>query len=171
MLLRIFIKRSLILNIVFIVIIIFSGCSHINSWFRPSEITFYIRADKNIETKGFSLTVDIITAANWEEIWEVGSTKFFGHELREKLIKENKIKIITINPGEYNIEKIYMPDDINKIIIFAEYPEVDNIEKQKQINIKKCQDKYYIHLYKKQIKIFEMKDKKTLGPAKCCLAP
>jgi len=108
--------------IVLFLFTMFSGCFHMSLTGKPYRLTINFTAYSFIN-QGILLPIDIITSKNSTFILEMGPDDWFKNN-RKRNAFSNEIQHIAIAGGEKEKVFVYLENDIEYVIIYADYNEV-----------------------------------------------
>ena len=100
-------------------VFVFTGCSS----------TLSLVADRHINNN-VRLPVDLIMVRNDAEVIDIGPDSWFGDPKRETLTIEDELIRLSFSGGEKMKYKLTMGSGVDKLIIFADYINQDERDKQ-----------------------------------------
>jgi len=105
-----------------ILVMILTGCSN----------NLSLIADKHING-GVRLPVDIIKVKDSAKVVQIGPDAWFGDPKRENLVLEDELIRLSFSGGERMNHRLEMDSDVENLVIFADYSNQNDRNKQQII--------------------------------------
>lgn len=94
-------------------------------------------ADKSINND-VRLPIDLIMVENGAEVLAIGADSWFGHPKRENLTLEEELIRLSFSGGEKLDYKLSLGSDVEQLIIFADFINQADREKQQVVIPRSC---------------------------------